>query len=172
MDHLRNFFIAGKQVYANKVYVGITLSSFALLFSGNALFRNRELLQNQFSWKLTSSLILGMFTSFDLISLFLLLTSSLLAGIVITFSSFLIKRQVAGGMESAEASLPGLILSILLPACPSCALSIFGLFGIGSSLAFLPLKGIEFGLLTLFVILISLFYLAKKVTTTVCDIRK
>ncbi len=160
-----------KQVYSHKIYYGVTAATFAILFSFNALFRNRNLLLENFSWKLAFSLVEGIFASFSLPSLVLLVSSCILAGVVVTFSVFLVKRQVAGSAESAEASLPGLILSILLPACPSCALSIFGLLGVGSSLAFLPLQGLEFGILTLGVILFSLFYLSKKIATTVCEVR-
>ena len=171
MNYLKNCIQAGKTVYQNKGYLGITVFSSLILFSFNALFRNWRILWENFSLKLFFSLIGGIFTSFSPASLFLLIISDLLAVIVVTFSIFLIKRQVAERAENAEASLPGLILSILLPACPSCALSIFGLIGVGSSLAFLPLQGLEFGLLTIGVILISLSYLAKKITAAVCEIK-
>lgn len=175
MKHFQNVLKASREVYANKASVAITFFSAAVLFSFNALWRNKQLLTDHFSWKLTFLLIQGIFSSFTLSSLFLLIASCLLAGMVITFSVFLIKRQVSGSTESAEASLPGIVLSILLPACPSCAPSIFGLFfglfGVGSSLAVLPLQGLEFGLLTVIVIMITLMYLSKKIVSTTCEVK-
>lgn len=171
MDHFQNVVRATREVYSNKSYFAITFLSSILLFSFNALWRNKQLLTDHFSWKLTFLLIQGIFSSFTLSSLFLLIASCLLAGMVITFSVFLIKRQVSGSTESAEASLPSIVLSILLPACPSCALSIFGLLGVGSSLAILPLQGLEFGLLTVIVIVITLMYLSKKIILTTCEVK-
>ena len=169
VKQVKKLFSACKQVYTQKAYFGITFVSSALLFSFNALFRNRQLLENNFSWKLAYTLILGMGTSFTQLSLTLLILSCLLAGVVVAFSVFLVKRQVSNGAENATFGLPAIIMSILVPACSSCALGLFGLLGIGSILAFLPLQGLEFSILTSIIIFISLLYLAKKINSSACE---
>jgi hypothetical protein len=92
---------------------------------------------------------------------------SLLSGIVLSLSLFLLKRQLS---YSAGIGLSGIITSILTPACSSCALGLAGILGIGGFLSVLPFKGMELGVVGIVLLLISIVYLSKKITMIICKI--
>lgn len=168
MKYSHNIIQASKEVYSSLQYYGITILGALILVSLNALFRNYKLLWHDFSFSLLFSLIYGLWTTFTPLALLFLIITSLLGGIVIAFSIFLIHRQLA---VQASVGAPSILISILAPACPSCALGLLGLFGIGGVLAFLPLKGFEFALIGIGLLLISINYLSAKIISTVCEVK-
>ena len=82
-------------------------------------------------------------------------------------SVFLVKRQIS---TEAYAGFASLLTGVLAPACPSCALGLLTLLGLGSFLTILPFKGAELGFLAVMVLLFSLAYLSKKIVTKGCKI--
>tara|TARA_Y100000310_G_C20612444_1_gene778749 strand:- start:550 stop:1059 length:510 start_codon:yes stop_codon:yes gene_type:complete len=165
MKQIDNLKCALKEVYIHKIYFAVTISSSFVLFSFNGIFRNFSLLRNSFSFKLLFTLILGTYHSSSLSAFIVLLIISIIGGVVLTFSAYVIKRQISSGLAAGSGSL---IVAILAPACPSCALGIFGILGIGGITSFLPFQGLELSLLGLVLMVVALFYLAKKVNTKVC----
>ena len=168
MKYLHNIINASKEVYSSTWYYLITGGSALILLSLNALFRNYDLLFNNFSFSLLFSLIYGLFISFTPLALLFLFITSLLGGVVITFSIFLIRRQLA---LQASIGAPSVLIAILAPACPSCALGLLGLLGVSGVLAFLPLKGFEFAILGIILLFISVSYLSTKIISTVCEVK-
>ena len=160
---------AGKEVYSTAKYYGITVISVVLLLSFNALFRNYKLLWNQFSFKLLFSLIYGFLASLTISALILIMVISVLGGIVVTGSIFLLRRQISSGLPAGAL---GIATAIIAPACPACAVGLFGLLGITGALTFLPLQGLEFSIIAIVFLLLSLLYVSKKITTVVCEVRK
>ena len=108
-------------------------------------------------------------TSFSPASFIFLLLLCFLGGILIAFSLFLLRRQVA---MSASVGISGIVIAVLAPACSACAFGLVGWLGISSILVFLPLHGMEFSILGVIVVLISLFYLSRKINTLVCEVKK
>ena len=168
MKYLETIINASKEVYSTKRYCLLTLLSALLLVSLNAVMRNYQLLFKNFSFSLLLSLIYGLITSFTPLALILLVIISLLGGAVVTFSVYLIRRQIA---LQASAGIPGILIAILAPACPSCALGLLGLLGISGTLTFLPLQGYEFALLSIILILFSIAYLSAKIVSNICEVR-
>lgn len=168
MNSITSIQNAFQEVYAHKRFFLVTVLSSGILYSLNAVIRNYTLLKGQFSFSLLLALIGGIPTTFTPLSLILLVTLSLLGGIVFTFSLFILTHQTT---MSASASLPGILGAVLAPACPACALGVFGTLGIGGLLTFLPWKGLEFGFLAIGLLLGSLFYLSKKISTKTCDVK-
>jgi len=154
-------------VYSSKSYVFLTLFTAGILFSLNAIIRNYRIVFSDFSPSLLFSLITGIFTSFSTWALVSLIAVSLLAGVILTFSIFLLRRQIASGVSIGA---PGILIAILSPACPSCALGIFSVLGLGGLFAFLPFKGMEVGMLGIIILLASIVYLSKKIVMNVCEI--
>ena len=74
----------------------------------------------------------------------------------------------SGGSKGAASS--GVILSLLAPACPACGISLFSLFGFGSLGAFLPLGGQEFSILAVFLLVLSIGYVGKRMSEESCRI--
>ena len=156
---------AFKEVYNQKKYYLISGTITALLFLFNTLINNYKLLKNEFSIHLFWALIKGAVRNVEPISLLFLVLISLLAGIVVSMSIFLLRKQIVLG---AGIGSSGIIVSILAPACPSCALGLLSILGLGGFLAVLPFKGLELGFLGVIVLAFSIWFLARKITTNVC----
>lgn len=159
---------ASKQVYDLPLYGIITIIAAAILFSLNSLIRNYTLLVHDFSLSLVFSLIRGTLTSLPPYAIITLVLVSVLGGIVVAFSAFTIRRQLALGIST---SFTGIIIAVFAPACPACALSLLSIVGLGGFLAVLPFKGIELGILGIVILLSSLIYLSKKINATVCEVK-
>ncbi len=157
---------AFQEVYGRKPFFFVTVLASGILFSLNAVIRNYSLLRENFSFSLLFALIGGLKTSFTATSFILLVVLSVLGGMVLTFSLFVLKKQTA----SASASLPGIFGALLAPACPTCALGVVSIFGIGGLLTFLPFKGLEFSFLALALLVGSLVYLSGKISAKTCDV--
>jgi len=102
-------------------------------------------------------------TSFGVLSGALLSIVSALAGVNVAMAGYHIREHeltVAG----SGASILGVVFGTLGAGCAACGsavlLGILGLFGISTSLLFLPLDGLEFALLALVVITVSIYWLA------------
>lgn len=68
----------------------------------------------------------------------------------------------------------GLLFGSLAAGCPGCVFGLFplllGFFGLGGTLAVLPLKGIEFQIVTVVLLGIGIFSLSKEADLT-CEVR-
>lgn len=159
---------ASKEVYKDGKYFLITGTSAVALLSLNAIVRNYKLLFGNFSFSLLWSLIYGLMASFTPLAFLFLIIISLLGGIVITYSAYLIKRQLT---LQASLGTPGILIAILAPACPSCALGLLSLLGMGGVLAFLPLGGLELGILGIFLLFLSVTHLSTKIMANVCEVK-
>lgn len=157
------------EVYSEKRYYAITVISGLLIYSANALFHNYKLVfSKNVSWPIVFSLIKGFHHTMAVYSIFYLVMISLLTGILLSMSYYLIKRQVS---SSAYAGGVGIIMSILAPGCSSCALGVLGLLGLGGFLTILPFKGIELGVIGIIAIIISIFIISRKVMAQTCSVR-
>ncbi len=164
----REFITASRQVYALPFYGIITIIATAILFSLNSLLRNYRLLVHDFSLSLLFSLIRGTMTSLPPYAIITLALISIVGGMVVAFSIFIIRRQLALGIST---SITGIMVSVFAPACPACALSLLSIVGLGGFLALLPFKGIELGVVGIVILLSSLMYLSKKINVTVCEVK-
>lgn len=160
------FFSALKQVYASSLYWLITIITALIVFTLNVLVHNTQVVFHRLSLPLIFALLYGSYDSMTPFSFSLLMILSLLTGIIVSFTIFLIKRQIHFGVYASTGSF---LISLLAPACSSCALGFFGIFGLSGLLFLLPLKGLEFGLLALALVIISLFFLARKITHDSCS---
>ncbi len=169
MKYINTIIQTSKEVYSSRWYFAITFIGALVLMSLNVLFRNYKLLVDHFSFSLLFSLIYGLRATFTPLALIFLVTISLLGGILISLTIFLIRRQLA---MQASIGAPGILIAILAPACPSCALGLLGLLGVSGAIAFLPLKGFEFAILGVVLLLISIHYLSAKIISKTCEIKK
>ena len=155
-------------VYTQKRYFLLTILIAFFTYAGNVLFHNFKLVLGTSSLSLTLALLFApqaMYTSFSIILLILI---SVLAGIVFSMSTFLLRRQFKVAVSAGSTSV---LMSILAPACPACALGVFGLIGVNGFLAALPFGGIEFGILGLVILIGSTMYLSTKIQTNICELK-
>lgn len=132
------------------------------------LFNYHLLLQTWFgnfplSYKFTLmvALLPGFQTLFSPFDLVLLIITALLVGInfMLAFSTIeKIKQQGSVALSIGGAS----IIGVAATGCGACGLTLFSLFGLSAAVSTLPFHGLELHLLALFLLLLSLVYMIKK----------
>jgi len=169
MKYIENVKVAMKEVYEKPSYIGLTLLVVGVvIFTFNALITNYKVLFSNFSIKLLFALLAGTYNSMATIPFVLLIVMSILAGIILSMSIFLTRRQVSVG---AAASSSSVFVSLIAPACPSCAIGFVSFIGLGGFLAVLPFKGLELGVAGLSLLTVSLVFLSGKIATKTCKIK-
>lgn len=156
-------------MYSSPGYWVLSIFFALLVFSFNPLISNIPLLLSTPSFKLFFSLILGAHSAVALSKQLTLGILAILSGIVISMVVFVVQRQVHW---SAATNLSGVLVGIIAPACPSCALGLLSLLGLGSFLAILPFKGAELNVLALILLTFSVVYLSKKINTLSCTLKE
>ena len=165
---LIDFKKATKEVYQEPKYYFVTFSFALFIYIINVVLHNPSFILKNFSLLLFFNLIFGFIHTVSFSSFILLIFIAILGGISLTYSIFLLKRQIK---HSAYASSSSIVASLLAPACASCALGLFGILGLSGFLAALPFKGLELGLFAIIILLISIYYLSEKVIAKVCKIK-
>ncbi|NQV92015.1 hypothetical protein HQ489_06085 [Candidatus Woesearchaeota archaeon] len=155
------------EVHKNKSYLISSLIFAFLVFAFNVLINNYRILISNFTLKLFFSLLVGTIYVMSITSFILLIVMSLLSGIVFSMSIFLVKRQITSNIGASSSTL---LVSLIAPACPSCAIGLLSTLGFGSFLAVLPFKGLELGVFGVILLGISVVYLSNKIVTKTCDI--
>lgn len=97
---------------------------------------------------------------------------SLLLGTLLTLVVAKVREVKA---KSLGVGVAGVVFGALAMGCPGCIFGLFplllGVFGIGGTLAILPFNGIEFQIITVILLCISIFLLAKE-TDLSCSLPK
>jgi len=158
-----------KEVYFSKKYFLVTFSLALAIFLFNILVNNYRIIFSDFSFSLFFSLISGTLASMTTLSIALLIIMSVLAGVVTAMTMFLVKRQVKGSLKASSSSI---LVSLIAPACPSCAIGLLSVLGFGGFLAVLPFKGLELGFLGIGLLMVSTVYLSNKITKKCCIAQK
>jgi hypothetical protein len=93
----------------------------------------------------------------------LLLAVSLLAGVDVAMAGYHF-REHGVSIQEGGASAAGILLGTLGAGCAACGsavlLGLLSLFGVSTSLLFLPLDGLEFAVGGIVVLLLSIYWLA------------
>ena len=118
----------------------------------------QNILQNSFGISLKIQILFQLFISLIRtmpLSGVILITSALLTGanLVLLKRSLSSLHLVVGGSS---------FLAIVSGVCGACGLSVLSVLGLGTSLTFLPLRGLELSLFSVILLLISSFYLYRK----------
>ena len=169
VKYIKNVKNALFEVYQNRRYLFLTITFSFIIFSFNALINNYKILTTNFSFKLFFSLMAGSIKAMSSTSFTFLILISLLAGIVLSMSTFLLRRQIKGAVASSSSTI---LVSLIAPACPSCAIGLLSVLGFGSFLGFLPFRGLELGVFAIVLLIISVIYLSGKIVTKTCKIKK
>ncbi|MBI2661953.1 hypothetical protein HYX11_00665 [Candidatus Woesearchaeota archaeon] len=155
-----------KEVYTSKKYFLVTLLVVIVIFLFNTLVSNYGIIFSEFSFSFFFSLLKGTLASMTTFSILLLIIMSVLAGIITAMTIYLVKRQVKGTLRTSSS----IIVSLITPSCPSCAMGLLSVLGLSGFLAVLPFKGLELGFLGIGLLGVSTIYLSKKITTKTCSI--
>ncbi len=167
MKYLNTVKEALREVYSSKRYLVLTLLTALILFLFNTLVNNYRILISDFSVSLFFLLLSGTISTMTTSALLILMIMSVLAGVVLAMTIFLVKRQVKGNLGISSS---GIIVSLIAPACPSCAIGLLSVLGFGGFLAFLPFKGLELGFIGIGLLGLSVIYLSNKIIKKTCSI--
>ena len=119
---------------------------------------------------------LGSFiTNFSVTSRTIAIIIASFTAINISMLTFYFKKRINNDRANG-AGIIGTVLGVLGVGCASCGsvilTSIFGISTSSALVGFLPLNGVEFGLIGLIFILISIYLLAKKINNpNICEIK-
>ena len=164
--HIKNLGSAFKEVFVKPGYWVLAIVFAFIIFSVNPLIRNYRLVTENPEFIITvilaapSSTAIGPFTTMTLVAV--------LAGIVLAFSIFLVTRQIKSGIAAGAS---GIIVGLLAPSCPACAIGILSVVGLGGFLSVLPFKGQELGVIGVLILVGSMFFLSNKIATKVCKLK-
>lgn len=103
-------------------------------------------------------------TSFGALQGLVLVAVAALAGLDVSLAVYHF-REHGVGLQEGSSSVAGIVLGFLGAGCAACGsavlLGLLGLLGVSTSLLFLPLEGLEFALLSLVVLLLSIHWLTQ-----------
>lgn len=117
-------------------------------------------------------------SSFTTFSRSVLLLTVILLGINMALLIFYIRRrqEASGGRAAQLAGVGGVVSAVLGIGCAACGsvilTAVLSFFGAGGLLLLLPFHGVEFGVLGIVLLLVSIRYLIKRINDpTVCTIK-
>src|SRR5574338_1460920 len=160
--HLRNLRAASAQVFASPWYIALAGGVAVLAFFLAVWFPNVGLIAEVFwasSAPLTAklgivlSLLGGIFTNFSLLSAGYTIAIAVLFGITTAMITYLLRhRRLAVAGQNIAIGSGAMASGVLGIGCAACGSLILGAalpsFGAAGALAALPLKGEEFGMLS------------------------
>ncbi|HIH11581.1 TPA: hypothetical protein HA241_05290 [Candidatus Woesearchaeota archaeon] len=156
-----------RDTYSKPFSFLITVIVAVIIFAFNILIYNYSIIATTFSWKLVLFLLGGVTASRGIVATAILTLISILTGVVVAQTVYILRRQREWNAGVGTSSI---IASIIAPTCAPCALSLFGILGIGGFLTILPFKGAELSILAIIVLIGSVTYLSKKITTKICPV--
>lgn len=125
---------------------------------------------SRFSWATRFGILGGSLSMYKqnstVISRTLLVILVFLTGVNVSLLTYYLKRRIALGREMGTGLL-GTLLGLVGVGCTSCGSvvlsSIFGLGATAGFLSFLPLRGLEFGFLSIALLAISITMVSRKI---------
>src|SRR3989344_6696466 len=173
-NYIKESFI---EVFAKKKYVFLSVIISFLVFSLFIVVNNINMFTS--AVKLSPKLVFDVFFAavpliyfakgFILFSLIVLI--SLLAGINLTLLTYKFSLAMPSSDKGSIIGFAGIIGGALSSGCSACTLPLISILGISSSFAVLPLKGEEFTILAIVLLLISLYLTSKSIVSKTCKVK-
>ena len=117
--------------------------------------------------KVVISLLGGISTNFSTLSASYTIAIAILFGIVVTMVVYLVRKRIQLGGNTIVTGFSGTLSGILGIGCAACGsfllMAILSSFGAAGALTLLPLKGGEFGVLSVILLAFSLVLISKKI---------
>ncbi len=168
-----------KEVFGKFSYVLIALIGGLAAFTFAVWLPNFSLIANTLGnlsvpLAIKAQLLTGLFesitTNFSAFSASYTIAIAILFGVDLAMIVYLVKRTHALGRGEMTASAGGIISGVFGVGCAACgsflATSILSLVGAGGAVALLPLKGGEFGILSIILLVSSIYFVARKITAS------
>lgn len=168
-----------REVFGKFSYVVIALVGGLAAFTFAVWLPNFSLIANTLgNWRvplaikaqLLTGLFLSITTNFSVFSASYTIAIAILFGIDLGMIVYFVKRNRALGQGEMTASVSGIISGMFGVGCAACgsflATSILSLVGAGGAIALLPLRGGEFGLLSVILLVSSIYFVARKIAAS------
>ncbi|MES2437007.1 MAG: hypothetical protein V4519_03255 [Patescibacteria group bacterium] len=125
---------------------------------------------------LVKGLLGGITTNFSVFSAAYTVIISLFFGINITFVLFLLKKRISLNRKVFATGFGGTFAGVIGIGCAACGTfilsSILSVIGASGALALLPLNGGEFGLISIGLLVVSIYLISKTIVQpAVCEIK-
>lgn len=123
----------------------------------------------EYKFKIFVSLLLSMWSSMTVVGFVLLILTAILTGLNIS----LLVKVLKGLRKQGNLKLVvggSTFIGIVGSGCASCGLPALALLGLGGSVAYLPLKGMELSYLSVILLSISFYLLVKQNNINKCNI--
>jgi len=166
-----------KEVFRNFRYVLIVGIGALAAFTFAVWLPNLSLIANTFgksnvSLGIKAQLLWGLFesitTNFSTFSASYTIAIAILFGINLSLAIYLLKRTRALQQGGVVAGAGGAVSGMFGIGCAACGsfltTSILSFFGAGGAIALLPFKGGEFGVLSILLLVASIFLAARSIT--------
>ena len=158
---LRNMSNAFRLVFSQKKYIAIAAITALVIFLFNVYITNYKLLQEIFTTRILFDLLIGTFQSLAWYAQISTVTLSVLTGITLSLLAFKIKVARADVKDSS--GILGTIFGVLVPGCATCGIGVLAILGFTSALLTLPLKGLEFAILGIAILSVTILYTSKQI---------
>ena len=177
---------AARETLAHPAYLGLAASIALAAFLATLWIPNYKLIGAVFTTpdialdiklQLLGSLLGGIATNFDTLAAFSAVAIPLLFGVDIAMIAYFLRQKRARLPRGEIAtSVGGAASGAVAAGCAACGsfllVTILSFFGASGALALLPLRGAEFSLLSIALLLLSIFLIARKIATpVVCELR-
>lgn len=172
---MQSFLFSLTQVFSKPAYIALSILTFSLVVTlaiwlPNINFLAHTAASDLFSFSEKVGIIGSVFgsiqTNFSPLSRTITIIVAFLFAINISFLVFYLLRAAKFSKE-AGIGTSGFLLGMIGIGCATCGSVILSTFlGVGATAGFigiLPLKGQEFGLLSIFLLSISIYFLSKKI---------
>jgi len=178
---------AAKELFARPAYLGLAAAIALAAFVATLWLPNYKLIGAVFATpdvaldiklQLLASLLGGIATNFGALAAFSAAAIPVLFGVDIAMIIYFL-RQKRARLPRGEiaASIGGATSGVVAAGCAACGsfllAAMLSFLGASGALALLPLKGGELGLLSIALLLLSIFLIARKIVApVVCEIRQ
>ena len=123
-----------------------------------------------YKWEIAIALVQGLGTSMTKFALVLLILTAILTGVNLTLVTLRLSAMRKGGRLHLMVGGSSLI-AIVTTGCAMCGLPVLGLLGLSGSLMYLPFHGTELSIVSVILLLITLYFmLLSYPTAQVCKI--
>lgn len=136
---------------------------FSLFILNNQLIVDTFISSTPLVYKIVlfTTLFQGLFTAFSPSDTVIMLVSSIFVGVNLVLTAktiYLLEHQGKIRLSVGGATL----ISLITTGCSSCGFSLLSILGLGTSLSFLPFRGMELHVLALAMLIFSSWYMVKK----------
>jgi len=183
MDIIKSAF---RTVFKDRFYVVMTSVIAVILFIVSAWLSNLKLIFTVFSVTEATftdkiNVLIGLAgsigTNFTLFAASYTAIIAILFAINVSMLAFFMKRNKEFGGQSGAVSLGGLTSGVFGVGCAACGTLVVGpllaFFGAAGIVYYLPFDGQEFGVLSIFILSLSIYLIAKKIAKpAVCMAKK